>query len=109
MSINARTLPSPIILLLLRPRRTHHGRGHGLLAPPRFRGAPTAADAAAQDGEEQEAADAGADADDQVAVVVDPGGDLARGGGAFALSLGRKVLVARERGASDGGGVGLGK
>lgn len=86
MSINARALPSPIILLL-RPRRTHHGRGHGLLAAPRFRGAPTAADAAAQDGEEQEAADAGADADDQLAVVVDPGGDLARGGGAFALSL----------------------
>jgi hypothetical protein len=35
-----------------------------------------AADAAAEDGEEEEAADSGADADDEGFVVVDPGADL---------------------------------
>lgn len=65
IAIHARAFPSPVLLLLLRPRRTHHGRGgHRLLAPARFPWAPAAADAAAEDGEEQEAADAGADADD---------------------------------------------
>lgn len=108
VAIHARALPAPVLLLLLllRPRRAHHGRRrHRLLAPARFPGAPTAADAAAEDGEEQEAADASADADDQGAVVVDPRGDLARRGGAFALALGRKrkVLVMREGGVSNGG------
>jgi len=86
IAINTRALPAPV-LLLLRPGRTHHRRGHRLLPSPRFRRATTATETAAEDGEEQKAADAGADADDQVAVVVDPGGDLAPGGGAFALSL----------------------
>lgn len=42
---------------------------------------------AAEEGEEDEATDCGGDADDDGFVVVDPGFDLAAGGGAFALAL----------------------
>ena len=47
----------------------------------------TAAREAPEEGEEEEGADRGGDADDEGFVRVDPGFDLAGYGGAFALAL----------------------
>jgi hypothetical protein len=46
-----------------------------------------AAEETAEEGEQEEAADGGADADDQGFVVLDPGFDLAADGGAATLTL----------------------
>lgn len=51
-------------------------------------GSPAAADAATQNGEEDQTANAAADADDDVAVTLDPGADFFSGGGASALTVG---------------------
>ena len=64
-----------------------HDRGDRLGAPRAARSA-TAADDAAEDGDEKEATDAAGNADDEIAVVVDPGADFFGGVGAFALTLG---------------------
>lgn len=49
--------------------------------------ATTAADEAPEDGEKQQTANGGADADDEGFMFVDPGFDLTADGGAFALAL----------------------
>lgn len=51
------------------------------------RRAPAATDDTAEDAEEKEATNAAGDADDEVAVVVDPGAHFFCDGGAFALAL----------------------
>lgn len=49
--------------------------------------AAVGAPAAAEDAQEEEAADAGGEADDEGQVAVDPGGDFAADGAAVALAL----------------------
>lgn len=56
-------------------------------------GTAAATDAAAQDGEKDEAADAAGDADDDGFIVVDPGPDFPGGGGASALALRTRVSI----------------
>ncbi len=93
-----RTLPSSPAITPTPPRRRHrdatspailHHRGARLAFPG---GAAAAADDAAEDAEEEEAADAAGDADDEVAVVVDPGADFLCDRGAFALALGGMLV-----------------
>lgn len=64
-------------------RRTRRRRDHLLVCAA----AAAAADATAEDGEEDEAAYTGADADHDGFVVVDPRGDLAADGGAPAAAI----------------------
>lgn len=66
-----------------------HGRGGDFSTPaPRTTtGLTTAPNNAADNGEEDEAADAGGNADDEGFVVVDPGADLGEGVGSLAYAL----------------------
>jgi len=87
---------------LRRPLR-HHGRGSNFPpTPPRTLTRPAAAaNDAANDGNEEEATDAGADADDEGLVVVDPGADFGEVGGADALTLEMNVSIRMGRGRDD--------
>ena len=69
------------------PSLLHNGGRAGLVSAGLTRAAAAAGDAA-EDGDEEEAAYAGTDADDEVFVVVDPAADFFGGRGAFALALG---------------------
>ena len=70
------------------PRLLHRRTRH--LTPRRCTatGSTTLSDDTTEDEEEKETADAGADADDEGFVVVDPGTDFFEGRGVFALALG---------------------